>query len=487
MISNERVEAERKDNRLAEFKTFLSVVSHQMALPLYFVFWICDMIYVPDLKWQFLALRSVILPVVFFVPKALARTSSLPGVQILAMTFSFMTALPISIMACWSAGGASPYYAGLNLVAIGTLSFLPWSTGYFIGTVAAIYIPYYFLAVYSIHDLDSLRPVLVNSFFVIGTVTISVLIRYFSEKLRQKETASRLQLELEIENRNRIILEKTAEAVKLATLSSQFSPQVVEAIRSGEIDVASTIHRANICAIFIDIVNSTERVVRLDKDKVYKAISMFMEDTIKTLLKYDITVDKFLGDGILAFSNDPVRYDDYLERALQAAIEVREKIKSRRESYLSCWMNTLEIRVGIATGFANVGFYGHEKYYYRSYTAIGPVINLASRLCSIAEPNQIVLSEDVRDGIGDGNSRYSFKFLGNKSLKGFETDLIRAFEANPTGMESLTSQDELDCPSCKKGTLFLANDEAGIYVLRCRSCGYVHDPISAANGTRIVA
>src|SRR5690606_16230039 len=148
-----------------------------------------------------------------------------------------------------------------------------------------------------------------------------------------------------------------------AHLSSQFSPQVVEAIKNKKINVSSGVRRAKICAMFIDIVNSTERVTRVDKEKVHNVISQFMDDTIKILLKYDLTIDKFLGDGVLAFSNDPVSYPDFIERTVNAAFEVREKIKDRAEFYENNWLSEFQVKTGIAVGYANVGFYGSERYF----------------------------------------------------------------------------------------------------------------------------
>jgi class 3 adenylate cyclase len=146
---------------------------------------------------------------------------------------------------------------------------------------------------------------------------------------------------------------------------------------------------------------------------------MFMDDTIPIMLKYDITIDKFLGDGVLGFANDPIQHADYVKRVADAALEIRKRIRSRADLYSILWGSELEIRVGIAEGSANVGFYGSRQAF-RSYTALGPVMSLASRLCGAALPGQVLVSEEVQQalrGTGLGTRR-----AGHGRLKGFDSN-----------------------------------------------------------------
>lgn len=359
---------------------------------------------------------------------------------------------------------SSPYYAGLNLVAIGSLAFLPWKSYFMWLTFLALYGPYYLIYFYLKEETPT-AVFLTNSFFILGTVFIAFVIRHFNENLRLREVKSRVKLEDEVEHRNEIIDQKTKQAVSLTNLSKQFSPQVVNSIENGKIKLEADVHRAKICSIFIDIVNSTERITRLEKDKVHKVISMFMEDTNKILLKYDITIDKFLGDGILAFCNDPIQYNDYAERVVRAALEIQERVRQRQFLYENYWLNQLELRMGIAIGDANVGFYGSQKYYH-SYTAIGPVINLASRLCGAAKPNQIVMSYDVLEAINFED--YEIEPIGKLSLKGFEQDVINAYSL--LGARKQNQVDVSECPTCGN-IMHLEQNQKGIYIFVCRSCG----------------
>lgn len=381
----------------------------------------------------------------------------------------------ITAMIYLTDGVTSPYYAGLNLVALIAIFFIPYNIAALIMAVALIYIPYVVIGVFHVKSENDLRLLLMNSGFCIGTIAVAMAIRRLGDRTRRSEVLAQVALAREISDREFIIREKSQETAKLSRLSNQFSPQVVEAIRTGGIQLEAKARRNEICSIFIDIVNSTSRVVRVDKDKVHKVISMFLEDTVRILLKYDLTIDKFMGDGILAFSNDPVKHQNFSERTVRAAIEIRDKIRSRQDEYENSWLNQLQIRIGVSRGYANVGFYGNEKLY-RCYTAIGPVVNLACRLCSSAEPDQIVISQDVVESLPTGV--FSLDFLGKKTLKGFEEDLIKCYSVTGYSIQSEKHSDHsIDCPACNSGTLFLDSNEKGLFVFRCRSCGHILDSL----------
>src|SRR5690606_8430957 len=137
-------------------------------------------------------------------------------------------------------------------------------------------------------------------------------------------------------------------------------------------------------------------------DAFNRTIAMFMEDTMRSLLKYDVTIDKFLGDGVLAFSNAPIARHDYVMRLVESAVAIRERVLNRSSQYRDHWGDEFQIRIGIAEGEARVGFYGSQEYF-KSYTAIGEVVNLASRLCGFAGPNKIVASREVIDLLPKGS------------------------------------------------------------------------------------
>lgn len=134
-----------------KIKSVLKVVANWMAVPLFMAFWVADLIYVPDLKWKFLALRFSIIPVCFGAKYFIERENSPLKSQWVAALYSGLVALPINIMITMVPDVSTGYYAGLNLVAIGGLSFIPFTLNFFCFTTLAIYLPYFAIVIYRAH------------------------------------------------------------------------------------------------------------------------------------------------------------------------------------------------------------------------------------------------------------------------------------------------------------------------------------------------
>ena len=319
----------------------------------------------------------------------------------------------------------SGYYSGLNLIALGSLSFIPFT--YLFLTIAAvgIYLPFYLISFYQLDTQSDFKALAINSFFILGTLTICGVIQYFNESLRRKELSAQISLNKEIAIRGQIIEVKTKEATELKQLSAQFSPQVVAAIQKGEITLNQNLNNQKICVVFLDIVNSTERVVKRSADDVQTVIEFFLRTTIASFLKYDLTIDKFQGDGMLAFSNSPIEHHDFIERVGAAVIEVFKVVESEQNSLKDYWGGPLELRAGLAVGLASVGFFGDKKNF-NTFTAIDRPLPLASRLSSVANPNQILVDSECAKALTDANFRVSSK--GLIELKGFSQESLEVFE-----------------------------------------------------------
>jgi class 3 adenylate cyclase len=465
----------RDEERRREIQEFVSVCSSLLALPLFLVFWICDAVYAPLLRWQFLALRLTIVPVALVTTKLVKRARTLRQAETVGLLFTAYNGWLITTMIVWMNDPRSPYYAGLNLVAFGTLTFVPWSRPYLVATVVGVYGPFLaFLARDAVRSGSVSAASVALVFFVVATVVISLVVRHFTEGLRRRELATRVQLEEELTSRERIIREKTTEAVRLQSLAKQFSPQVVHSITSGKLDLVDSLHLADICAIFVDIADSTDHVRQMPLESVNEVIAMFMEDTMRVLLKYDITIDKFLGDGVLAFSNDPIERGDYVERVVDAALEIRARIHNRQSEYRTIWGDDFHVRIGIARGPASVGFYGSEDYI-KAYTAIGKVVNLACRLASVGRIDQVSVTADIAAVLLE--KAYTVQELGPRALKGFEDGTV-VHEVVDGRRATKLADDLADCPR-GHGVLYLETNDEGIYVFACRKCGYTLDKPSS--------
>ena len=193
------------------------------------------------------------------------------------------------------------------------------------------------------------------------------------------------------------------------------------------------------------------------------------------MLKYDITIDKFLGDGVLGFSNNPLKQDDYIERVLRCSQEIIDRLNYKRDIYEQLWSGPFNVRIGIAVGNAAVGFYGSDMHV-KSYTAIGKVINLAARINGTAPSNGIVLTEDTISTLtsykSDILSSLIFVPLKEFTLKGFESEPVKLFEVTSLSQGLTESAIDEVCPN-GHGVLFLNKNSKGLYELTCRECAYV--------------
>lgn len=466
----------REFEGVEETRSVLRIIGHWMAIPLFLFFWSADLILYPDLKWPFLAIRLSVIPISLLTTFLIDRAKNLQQAQWAGLFLGAATATCLNLIVFMIPDPTTPYYAGLNLVAIGGLSFIPFDRRFFAALATAIFAPYFAIVLLKSHESGQYQLIYINSCFMMGSLIVCFLIRYFNEALRMREIYSRLALQREISSRDVTIRDKTAEAVRLNTLSTQFSPQVVRAIREGRVDVDKGVHRAQICAIFVDIVGSTERVVRLDQQKVDRVLARFMDTVVSTFLKYDLTIDKFQGDGMLAFANDPISHPDFIQRTCYAALEVRERLREDREFYLLNWKKEMEVRVGISAGFANVGFYGNKKFF-RSYTAIGAPLPMAARLTSMAEPEQILIDSDIASILQ--NENFVLKKLGERVIKGFEEDKNVIFELVQAPEEKLSAfNGTLNCPHHPETVLYLEKNDRGHFIMRCRQCDFTLDEYS---------
>ncbi|MGZ3782860.1 MAG: sensor histidine kinase [Pseudobdellovibrionaceae bacterium] len=184
----------REKEVLKEFKEVLRVIAHSMAIPLFLIFWGSDLIYVPEKKWIFLALRLAIIPICLFTSSAIHKTQTAKDAQLIAAFYAVALASVINFMIALIGDPGTLYYAGLNLITIGCLSFLPVSLFCYFITALGIYLPYYTIVLVKASTTTQFSGITINSFFIVGTLTICFLIRYFHEKSRTAEIKTRMHL-----------------------------------------------------------------------------------------------------------------------------------------------------------------------------------------------------------------------------------------------------------------------------------------------------
>jgi class 3 adenylate cyclase len=199
----------------------------------------------------------------------------------------------------------------------------------------------------------------------------------------------------------------------LSRLKRFFSPQLAEAIVTGGADDPLKTHRREVTVIFLDLRGFTAFAGTADPEEVMGVLREYHAEMGKLILEHEGTLERFTGDGMMIFFNDPVQVDDPAERAVRMAVAMRDRVTTligrwRKRGY------DLGLGVGIAQGYATIGAIGFEGRW--DYGAIGNVTNLAARLCGEAQPGQILLSTRVVSGVED---LIETEEIGALALKGF--------------------------------------------------------------------
>lgn len=189
-----------EQEKLLEIKQILTVITNKVAVPLYFLFWILDLIYVPQYKWEFLGIRLLIIPTALTIHWWLKHTTTVNQAEYAGLFLAFMCASILNSM-IFVIGQGALYFIPLHLVAIGGLSFIPWNNRNFIIAIILIYGPFLALEASWLGAANSFAEFSVNVFFIVGVITVTWVIKLYREKIHELELAMRHKLEKEVEKR----------------------------------------------------------------------------------------------------------------------------------------------------------------------------------------------------------------------------------------------------------------------------------------------
>ena len=210
------------------------------------------------------------------------------------------------------------------------------------------------------------------------------------------------------------VAEQVALVERLGRLKRFFSPQLAELIVAGGADDPLKTHRRNVTVCFLDLRGFTAFAETAAPEDVMGVLREYHAEMGKLILEHEGTLERFTGDGMMIFFNDPVPVANADERTVRMAIAMRERVAG----LVGIWRKLgyeLELSIGIAQGYATIGAIGFEGRW--DYGAIGSVTNLAARLCSAAEPGQILVSKRVLGATADF---LEVEPVGELSLKGFQ-------------------------------------------------------------------
>ncbi len=228
------------------------------------------------------------------------------------------------------------------------------------------------------------------------------------EVARQAEAlkVSNLKLEQRVD-------EQLGQLDRLSQLKRFFSPAVADAIVSaGEKSILAP-HRREISYVFVDLRGFTAFTDAAEPEEVEAVLRDYQAAMGAIVTEHNGTLDRFAGDGILVFFNDPLPVVEHGRRAATMALAMQERFAPLRERWLKLGYD-LALGIGIAQGYATLGAFGFEGRW--DYSAIGSVVNLASRLSDEAQGGQILIDRRTRAALGDAAQ---VEALDPLSLKGF--------------------------------------------------------------------
>jgi len=201
---------------------------------------------------------------------------------------------------------------------------------------------------------------------------------------------------------------------RLGRLKSFFSPQLAEAIAAGKGEEVLKTHRREITVEFFDLRGFTAFTDSAEPEEVMELLRSFHGALGKIVLEHQGTLERFAGDAVMVFFNDPLPVEKPAEHAVRTALAVQEAFAPIGEHWHKRSGFELGLGVGIAQGYATLGAIGFEGRW--DYAAIGNVTNLAARLCAEAKAGQILADRKTMAAL---EGAFGFDPVGPFELKGF--------------------------------------------------------------------
>lgn len=255
---------------------------------------------------------------------------------------------------------------------------------------------------------------------VISNDEIGTLSKAFNKLITSMNNAL-VQLKIEAKNREELIEEKGKNEVlkELSTkLSRYLSPQIYQSIFEGKQDVTLTSKRKKLTIFFSDIVGFTETTDTMESEDLSELLNDYLDKMTIIALKHGATIDKYIGDSIMIFFGDP--YTKGVQQDALACVNMALEMQDHMEILHQKWKEKgftkpFQIRMGIHTGYCTVGNFGSQERL--EYTIIGSSVNLASRIESAANPNEILISEETKLLVDDTFSCKQQKKILPKGFK----------------------------------------------------------------------
>jgi adenylate cyclase len=236
-------------------------------------------------------------------------------------------------------------------------------------------------------------------------------------------------------NGKKYIIQEKEKAVILAQFGNYLAPEVLKKVLHSPGDLKH-LDRKYLTILFSDIVGFTAWSANKPPEVVHRTLSEYFATMTEIAFRYNGTVDKFIGDGLLVFFGDPLETPDHAQQAVLAANEMQQAALALQKKWLAEHGLHLEIRIGINSGEVIVGNLGSKEH--MDYTVIGANVNLAQRLENRAPAGGILISVSVAKKL---QPSIPVKSVGSIHVKGFKKG-IDVFEVLPENDEVVTNNNK---------------------------------------------
>ena len=209
------------------------------------------------------------------------------------------------------------------------------------------------------------------------------------------------------------VQEQVGQLERMGRLRRFLSPQLADLVVSSGDESFLDSHRRDITVVFCDLRAFTAFAETAEPEEVMGVLDDYFQALGDLVTRFEGTLERFTGDGLMVFFNDPLPCEDAPLRAVRMAVAMRNRIQGLAQGWARHGYD-LALGVGVAQGYATLGRIGYEG---RSdYTAIGNCANLAARLCAEARPWQILLSPRVHAAVEEF---VTSEPVGELTLRGF--------------------------------------------------------------------
>jgi class 3 adenylate cyclase len=213
------------------------------------------------------------------------------------------------------------------------------------------------------------------------------------------------------------VQEQLGELERVGRLKRFFSPQLAELVVSAGGEKILQSHRREVTVVFCDLRGYSAFTEAAEPEDVMEVLREYHTTLGRVIFRFQGTLERFTGDGLMVFFNDPLPCPDHAVQAVYMAVAMQQEMGELTGRWRKRG-HQLAFGIGIAQGYATLGMIGFEGRV--DYAAVGPTTNLASRLCDAAQGGQILISQRVYTAVAD---LVLIESLGDLVLKGLRNPM----------------------------------------------------------------